>query len=192
MSPVRRETIGFGCPVAGSPHQIAVNIPPSRDGAILVVEHFGVQAEMEGSPVSIARVELQRATWSVIAEPMRKAFNERLKEKDISGGRWVVGENKVERLLGKELCVLAWAVENASEDLIAAAVTNWLGLKPEERWWLYTVTAAATGGVDDGDIGWRKALRFALTENPVEVEVRPQRCGARKAPPCRFPSSLSS
>ena len=33
------------------------------------------------------------------------------------------------------------------------------------------MTAAATGGVDDGDVGWRKALRYALTENPVRGEL---------------------
>jgi hypothetical protein len=47
-------------------------------------------------------------------------------------------------------------------------VENWLGLKPEERWWLYTMTNAATGHALRGrNRGWRKALRFALTENPV-------------------------
>jgi hypothetical protein len=42
-----------------------------------------------------------------------------------------------------------------------------VGLRPEERWWLFTVTAAATGFPEHADIGWRKALRFALTENPL-------------------------
>jgi hypothetical protein len=41
-------------------------------------------------------------------------------------------------------------------------------LAPEERWWLYTMTAAATGNYLTGrGRGWRKALRYALTENPV-------------------------
>ena len=45
---------------------------------------------------------------------------------------------------------------------------NWLGLVPEERWWLYTMTNAATGHAVNGrNKGWRKAVRFALTENPV-------------------------
>ena len=42
------------------------------------------------------------------------------------------------------------------------------GMKPEERWWLFTVTAAATGEAEDNGIGWRKALRYTLTENPVK------------------------
>jgi hypothetical protein len=57
--------------------------------------------------------------------------------------------------------------EGASSDTVPNAIRNWIGLRPEERWWLYTVTAAATGGPEHSDIGWRKALRFALTENPL-------------------------
>lgn len=182
MTVVRRETVGFGCPAVGSPHHMVVDIPAQRDQSVLIVEHFGVQAEKEGAPESIDRVELSRAAWSAIAEPLRKSFNERLKEKGLTSGKWVVGANKVERLLGKELCVLAWAVEKAPDELIPAAITNWLGLKPEERWWLFTVTAAATGRIEDWNVGWRKALRYALTENPVQVEARPARRRGRTAP----------
>jgi len=40
---------------------------------------------------------------------------------------------------------------------------------PEERWWLYTMTAAASGDYVSGrGVGWRKAVRYALTENPVD------------------------
>ena len=45
---------------------------------------------------------------------------------------------------------------------IAVAIRNWLGLKPEERWWLYTMTAAATGLAHQQGMGWRGALRQAL------------------------------
>ena len=45
---------------------------------------------------------------------------------------------------------------------------NWEALAPEERWWLYTMTNAATGHAINGrNRGWRKAVRYALTENPV-------------------------
>jgi len=59
-------------------------------------------------------------------------------------------------------------LEDADPELSVAAVHNWLGLVPEERWWLYTMTNAATGHAVNGrNKGWRKAVRFALTENPV-------------------------
>jgi len=68
----------------------------------------------------------------------------------------------VQRLLGKELLVLLWAIEqqNVSDEETAVAIRNWLGLKPEERWWLYTMTAAATGFAHQAGMGWRNALRM--------------------------------
>ena len=64
--------------------------------------------------------------------------------------------------------MLAWAIEDADPSTVPTAIANWKGLAPEERWWLYTMTAAATGNYLAGrGRGWRKALRYALTENPV-------------------------
>ena len=70
----------------------------------------------------------------------------------------------MQRLFGKELLVLLWAVElpDVKPEEIAVAIRNWLGLKPEERWWLYTMTAAATGLAHQAGMGWRGALRQAL------------------------------
>ena len=175
-------TLGFGCPDTVDPHHIVVTIPRGRDEPVRIIEHFGLRAGHAGLSDFLERVELDRAKWTAIADGVRRVFNERLKEKGHATSRWTVGDNKVERLLGKELCVLAWAVEHAPLELVPVAITNWAGLKPEERWWLFTITAAATGGADDGDIGWRKALRFALTENPVRGETthgRPKKARAR-------------
>jgi hypothetical protein len=166
-----RPTVGFGVPDATDPHHMVVTIPRGRDEPVLVAEHFGVRANAEGMPDVVERVELGRSRWTAIADTLRRAFNERLKEKGITPSKWSTGDNKVERLLGKELCVLAWAIEKAPEDMVPVAITNWLGFRPEERWWLFTMTAAATGGIDDSESGWRKALRFALTENPTSAEA---------------------
>ncbi len=40
-----------------------------------------------------------------------------------------------------------------------------------------------TGGEDDGDIGWRKAIRIALTENPTGEEVAASRAKKSAAKP---------
>ena len=78
------------------------------------------------------------------------------------------GQTPLSRLVGKELVLLAWAIEDADPALIPVAIKNWLGLAPEERWWLFTMTNAATGHAMTGrNKGWRKAVRYALTENPV-------------------------
>jgi len=175
MSGDERRTVGFGCPDTVDPHYMTVHIPRSRREPVLIVEHFGLRAEHDGLPDELERVEIERSKWSGIADAVRKEFNHRLKEKRIATGRWRLGENRIERLLGKELCVIAWAIERADPERVPVAITNWLGLKPEERWWLFTMTAAATGGIHDAEVGWRKALRFALTENPTNVEAETPR-----------------
>jgi hypothetical protein len=133
----------------------------------VIAEAYGIKAGLNGLPEVAERCYLPRATWSIISEEVKREFNERLRSKKLATSRWTTGLNKIERLLGKELLVLAWAVENAHLDAVPNAIRNWIGLRPEERWWLYTVTAAATGGPEHTEIGWRKALRFALTENPL-------------------------
>jgi hypothetical protein len=144
-----------------------VDIPAGRTGTVVIAEHYGIKAGIDGLPEVAERCYLPRSIWALIAEDVKRDFNERLRAKKLNTSRWVVGPNKVERLLGKELIVLAWAVEKADSEQVPNAIRNWTGLRPEERWWLFTVTAAATGRPDQGDIGWRKALRFALTENPL-------------------------
>src|SRR3546814_7901057 len=56
-----------------------------------------------------------------------------------------VGENRVHRLLGREMCVLLWVIERCNEEKIPAAINAWIGLRPEERWWLYAMAAQNSG-----------------------------------------------
>lgn len=163
-----RQTIGFGCPNDVDPHHFVVDIPAGRTAEVVISEHYGIKAGINGNPEVAERCYLPRTAWAAISEDIKREFNLRLKEKSLPTSRWTVGENKVERLLGKELLVLAWAVEEADVATIPNAIRNWVGLKPEERWWLYTMTAAATGTPTDTGIGWRKALQHALTENPLQ------------------------
>lgn len=165
-------TVGFGCPDATDPHHFVVTIPKERGKPVTIAEHFGLTGEANGLPEKIDRVRLSRAQWRLIADDAKAVLNERLREKGLKTGRWQTGENKMERLLGRELTVLVWAIALADTELVPAAIKNWVGLKPEERWWLFTITAAATGRVEDSDRGWRKALRYALTENPTEALSR--------------------
>lgn len=165
-----RKTIGFGCPHEPDPHHFVINIPAGRTGSVTITEHYGTRAGIHGKPEIAERCSLPRRSWMAIAEDMKEEFNRRLKEKHLSTSRWRIGENKVERLLGKELLVLAWAIEQADVSVIPRAIRNWLGLRPEERWWLATMTAAATGGIDDAGWGWRQALYHILIENPLREE----------------------
>jgi hypothetical protein len=168
-------THSFGFDPAESRHHFLVTIPRGAKQDLHISEHF-TWSEAEGSSsVTLGmrvdgqiRVVLARPKWDAIADDVRAEFNRRLKKMGKKAGQWRVGINLVRRELGKELVLLAWAIEDADPSLIPNAVANWKGLFPEERWWLYTQTAAATGhGVNDRGKGWRKAVRFALTENPV-------------------------
>jgi Protein of unknown function (DUF3780) len=178
-----KATLGFGCPSEVDPHYVAVIIPRSRTAVVSIVEHFGLQAAINGEPDEIERARLPREYWAGISNELRRVFNERLKAQGLAGSRWGIGENRVERLLGKELCVLAWGIELAASEKIPQALANWSGLRPEERWWLFTMAAAASGHADDHQLGWRKALRFALTENPIVAGTSRNRKKARAHKP---------
>jgi hypothetical protein len=154
-------TLGFGVPASSDPHHFKVIIPKANSGKVQITEHLGLQA-LSDEYAFIDRVMLERARWTAIRSEVQRAFNARLKEHNLKTSAWKVGENPVDRLLGKEICVLAWAVEGMAMEKIPVAVRNWLALRPEERWWLFGMAAMSTGGIGDGERGWRLALRHAL------------------------------
>ena len=174
LSEASTKPLGFGFRPEESEHHFVVTIPGSTRKDILVAEHLRYDRDRASTPLGVGvedarfRATLPREKWDAIADDVRVEFNRRLKKQRLPSGRWKRGDNAVARLLGKELTLLAWAVEDADPALIPTAIKNWLGLAPEERWWLFTMTNAATGHVLHGrNKGWRKAVRFALTENPV-------------------------
>lgn len=177
---MRSAVLGFGFVPAEQPHHFLVTIPPAgKDDRIYISEHLEWDQSAGRRELNFAlgkednkmRVYLPRSKWDAIADDARAAFNERLRAAGLPAGRWAAGQVPVSRLLGKELVLLAWAIEDADPALIPTAVRNWRGLAPEERWWLFTMTNAATGNAVTGrNRGWRKAVRFALTENPVSDE----------------------
>ncbi|GIV64889.1 DUF3780 domain-containing protein [Bellilinea sp.] len=171
----------FGFDPAESKHHFRVFIPRGNQ-QITISEHLTWDEEKGSSPATLSpttdgeiRVLLSRAKWDAIASVTRAEFNRRLRQQGKPSGMWLTGENWVRLDLGKELVLLAWAIEEADPALIQNAIVNWLGLYPEERWWLYTQTAAASGQAIQGrSLGWRKAVRFALTENPIEKTEVPE------------------
>ena len=168
-----RPTLGFGVPATSDPHHFKVIIPRSNTGRVQISEYLGLQASSDENAV-IDRVLLDRSRWTAIRGEAQRAFNARLKAHDLNTSAWKVGENPVDRLLGKELCVLAWAVEHMETEKIPVAVRNWLALRPEERWWLFGMTAMSTGAVGDGDKGWRLALRHALGDVAQSELLQPR------------------
>ena len=102
--------------------------------------------------------------WVQVRQCVASEFNNRLKAEGIRKGKWSSSPTCLSRLFGKELCALFWAIEqdDVTKQEVETALRGWLGLKPEERWWLATMTGAQTGSAKDMGIGWRQALRVAL------------------------------
>ena len=157
----------FDCADIYQEHGYLVRLTKGRDAKAQVFEVFGrlpTDREAQWAPETVLRCEAARDVWDVVSAEARAEFNRRLKQEEKPAGRWGADETAVQRLFGKELLVLLWAVEapDVKPEEIAVAIRNWHGLKPEERWWLYTMTAAATGLAHQTGMGWRGALRQAL------------------------------
>lgn len=171
-------TVDFGAPEGFGAHVFRVEIPAARTGEILIVEDYGYRGSEAGIPRDEERVALERRVWSQISEVARREFNDRLKAAKLKTGRWHSGTNLVERLLGRELCVLAWAAEKASDEELPVIGSKWAALRPEERWWLFTATVAEAGLPDDHQRGWRRALHLALADGDA-----PKPSKRRRRPP---------
>lgn len=125
------ETVGFDVPVYDDPHRFDVWI---GDDTVWIDEYIGIQ-ENVFNKTKYNRVKLDIERWEAIRGVLQYDFNWRLKQHGLNPAVWQRGYNQVDRLLGKELCLLAWAANNVSQ--IGTAVRIWLNLVPEDRWFLY-------------------------------------------------------
>ncbi len=174
-------TLGFGFQPQLSEHHYLVNVMPDTVRISEQFEYAENEARRDalyqiGDADPRLRVILPRAKWDAIKDAVAYEFNPRLKDMGLKLGKFTTGYNMLARLFGKEMLLLAWAIEDAEPGVIPVAIRNWQGLKPEERWWLTTMTNAATGQAIAGkNRGWRKSVRFAMTENPVsDMSLWPQ------------------
>ncbi len=158
------ESIDFGAPSAFGSHHFYVNIPAAPKEAVAIVEEYGFDGDDTKRETEETRIFLARELWNEIKEEVRKVFNERLRAQKMSTGSWKIGKVKLDRFLGRELCVLAWAAEHAKPEECAVICQKWLALRPEERWWLYSKTASEAGKADQTNRGWRKALYCSLSD----------------------------
>ena len=167
--------VDFGAPEQFGTHVFRVEIPAARTAPVRIIEDYGYRGLEDGIPRDEERVILPRPVWSGIAESARRAFNDRLKAARIPVSRWHTSINLVERLLGKELCVLAWAAETANDEQILVICSKWAALRPEERWWLFSMTVAEAGLPEDTQRGWRRALFHALSDGEKPSAHRKRR-----------------
>ena len=174
-----RNVVGIGFLPDEARHGFLIDVPSGtgQNDMITITEHrgaelnqLGVRAVVPQAPSDPSlRVMLDRNRWLALAPSFIEEANRRLRANGLPLYKFVKNPTKpipVHPSLGKELCVLCWAVEDAPPDDIPNALRNWLALAPEERWWLYTMTVATTGQATQKGLGWRKALRAALADNP--------------------------
>ena len=169
------KTVDFGAPDKFGAHLFRVEIPAARTASVVIVEDFGYRGLEGGIPRDEDRVILNRFVWSAIADIARREFNNRLKTAKLQTGRWHSGTNLVDRLLGRELCVLAWAAETANDEQLPIICNKWAALRPEERWWLFAMTVAEAGLPEDTQRGWRRALFYALSDGEKPPAGRKRR-----------------
>lgn len=176
----RKKTIGFGFdPTEAQQHFLVVaNAPKKGDvdkQSVVVYERFvWDNQDVQTSEIYPAenykkKIILAYDKWEAVKGALTTELNRILKADNKKIGRFLNGQTPVERLLGKEMMVLLWAIEDADPALIPVAIKNWLGFTREERWWLFTMTNALTGEADSKR-GWRIALRYAITENYKQEE----------------------
>jgi hypothetical protein len=164
-----RATLGFGFDPTQSPHHFAVEFDRTT-GDATIEERFvwgPDQDDSEPAPAASVKATLDAYRWSRVAATVADVFNARLRTAHLGTATWLA-ESPLAPHLGKELTLLFWAVEDADPTLLPAMLANWVGLAPEERWWLYTTINATSGHPEHGrDRGWRKAIKIAFAENPV-------------------------
>ena len=175
----KRRVVGLGFLPDEARHGFLIDVPKgtSAEEHICISEHRGNDLDHLGARDSSApnradpglRVMIDRARWLALAPEFWDESNRRLRANGLPIAKFVKSPSKpvpVHPSLGKELCVLCLAVEDAPQSDIPNALRNWEALAPEERWWLFTMTVATTGQALQRGLGWRRALRAALSDNP--------------------------
>ena len=156
-----KKTNGFGVPNITGPHHFVVRVPSGRNDPVTILESYGCNGPSIDTKPS-ERVIISRDSWKTIVEPLKNYLNRRLKEKGFKVSRFSAGDNMVERLLGHEICVLAWAIEDSNEDEAREAFTRWSAYRPEEMHWLYQQIVQDAGKPSNEARGWRLAIKQAL------------------------------
>lgn len=166
---MKKDFIGFGFnPSETENHFYVVNPGGRKDIEIYERFHWEREGEQQiNEQKDVLKLKIAYSRWSKVVKNITAEFNSRLKAEKKLVGKFVVGGTPVEKLMGKELMILLWGIENNEVAGIPVAIRNWLGLTPEERWWLYTMTNASTGDINSNKRGWRMALKYILCDNPT-------------------------
>lgn len=108
-----------------------VKIPMRKSEDVVIFDHYPGQIPRTNSrlPVEI---------WKFIEPVVTETLNARLRGQGLPWGKFGRGDNRVERLLAKEMLALVWAVEPkwVDESMMRLACKNWALMPPADKWWL--------------------------------------------------------
>ena len=182
-------------------HHIFIDLPTRFDEDVVIVEDFSAKE----TPREKARLPLR--FFDRISTPLAAHFNQRIAEnpdlKPCPRARFMRGKRiPMDLLLGRELLVLAWAIEPWEHPPerdpvflhLPRALDTWLSMPPEERWTLFRLTNAKAGYGADAGKGWRRALRYGLCGEVGEAlpTIVPAPLRRKKKAPAKTPSSPDS
>lgn len=163
--------VDFGFDPSRSPHHFAVI--PHGSTYVQFVERF-VYGDGEEEEQALARevlkAELDLERWQRIRDDAAEVFNAHLRASGFRAASWrKSAPTLLAPHLGRELILLVWATEEQDLSVLPAVRLNWRGVAPEERWWLYSTINASSRHPEHAERGWRKAIKIALAENPVDT-----------------------
>lgn len=145
-------TVDFG--VRDTPGQtwLTISIPNDRKTRIGITTHDPLSNRI------MPEFRIDRDIWTVVAPRIEAYLNARLKSANLKASKFRPGENRVERLIGKEVMVLIYALQDAHPDQARKALMGWHDYRPEDLWWI-SHQIERTG--PDG--GWRRSILEILT-----------------------------
>ena len=142
----------FGYDEKMTNHYFKVDI---KDNGVKIYETYG-----DNEFIFKADIDIEK--WLIVKDFIMCEFNYRLKKMKIKLGKWDKEITVIDRSFGKELVLLAWGIENAEREDLRTYINNWLGLAPEERWYLYTMTNAQSLSEKGKGKGWRVAVQYVM------------------------------
>ena len=133
-------SLGFGLSLDSLSHHFLLNLCDKKCPYIYISEHFEFYENEERRTIEYSidpnhpsmRVVLPYKKWEAIESSIQFTLNQSLKRAGIKTSKFTVGFNLLPKLLGKEVILLCWAIEDADPALIPMAIKNWQGLKPED------------------------------------------------------------
>jgi len=140
------------------------------DGGVTISERTAMDERGKLLQPPREKAKLTAFRWHRVRDAVAAEFNQRLRQDGLRAGRWLKDTTPLAPHFGKELVLLAWAIDDQDVLVIPRMLANWRGLAPEERWWFYTTINASTRRYpNDINHGWKAAIKIAFLDEPRDI-----------------------